>query len=115
MIHHNELVLRDPDAGELALPDDLVTVARSFMAEARSDQTRQAYGRAWRLFEIWCVEKGQETVAGLAGNSRSVAECHGHRRRRPQAAGAVLASTRPSPPSSWPTTPPATASIASTR
>ncbi len=62
MTLHNQLVVRDPDAGELALPDDLVTVARSFIAEARADQTRAAYGRAWRLFETWCGSHGRKQL-----------------------------------------------------
>jgi integrase len=62
------------DATELLkapLRPELSTAARAYMAEARAQTTRRAYGRAWAAFEAWCAAEGRqalpaspETVAG---------------------------------------------------
>ena len=53
------LVTIDPASGEIALADGLIIAAKAFMEEARSERTRQAYGRAWRSFEAWCAGNGR--------------------------------------------------------
>jgi integrase len=52
-----------PTAGtELALPEALVGRAREYMAEARSERTREAYGRWWRVFTAWCQRHGRQAL-----------------------------------------------------
>ena len=51
---------------ELALPERLVDAARHYLAEARSKRTREAYGRAWALFQSWCITNGRQSLPASA-------------------------------------------------
>src|SRR4029078_6547498 len=67
-------LINKADATELLeapLRPGLPNTARAYMAEARAQPTRRAYGRAWAAFEAWCAAEGRqalpaspETVAG---------------------------------------------------
>jgi integrase len=50
------------DAGELALPDVLVSRAKDYAREALSERTREAYGRWWRVFAAWCDGHGRQNM-----------------------------------------------------
>jgi integrase len=51
---------------ELALPERLIDAARHYLAEARSKRTREAYGRAWALFQSWCLANGRQALPASA-------------------------------------------------
>jgi site-specific recombinase XerC len=45
------------DAGDVALPDDLVQSARNYARASHAKRTQEAYARAWKSFEAWCGER----------------------------------------------------------
>ena len=47
---------------ETALPSNLVSGARDYIAGARSERTREAYGKAWRGFTTWCEAHGRRSL-----------------------------------------------------
>ena len=47
---------------EAALPSHLVTGARDYIAGARSERTREAYGKSWRGFTTWCEVHGRKSL-----------------------------------------------------
>ena len=60
-------VIHLPSAGtEIALPDRLIDAARHYMAEARAKRTREAYGRAWTMFQSWCAANGRQCLPAAA-------------------------------------------------
>jgi hypothetical protein len=63
-----EGLIRLPSADtEMALPERLIDAAWHYMAEARSKRTREAYGRAWALFQSWCIINGRQGSSPLIG------------------------------------------------
>jgi integrase len=50
--------------------DELVHATKTFIVEARSERTREAYKRAWRSFEAWCSAHG---ICALPASPETVA------------------------------------------
>lgn len=51
-----------PSGTEIALPPDLVHRTKDYMANARSERTREAYSRWWRVFTGWCDRLGRQAL-----------------------------------------------------
>ena len=49
-------------ATETPLPDHLVAGARDLITAARSDRTRDAYGKSWAAFVTWCASHGRQSL-----------------------------------------------------
>jgi integrase len=50
------------DAGEVALPDELVSRTKDYAREALAERTREAYGRWWKVFSGWCEKRGRQAL-----------------------------------------------------
>lgn len=59
-----ELTAKADATGTLEAPlrPELVEATRDYMAEARAQTTRRAYGRAWAAFEAWCRAEGRQAL-----------------------------------------------------
>ncbi|MEQ1711886.1 MAG: site-specific integrase [Hyphomicrobium sp.] len=49
-------------ATETPLPGRLVAGARDLITAARSERTREAYGKAWAAFVVWCAAHGRQSL-----------------------------------------------------
>lgn len=47
---------------ERALPQDRVEAIASAIADSKSENTKRAYGRAWRQFATWCEKHGRNAI-----------------------------------------------------
>jgi integrase len=50
------------DAGELALPDELIGRAKDYAKEALAEATRTSYALWWRIFSGWCDRHGRQAL-----------------------------------------------------
>lgn len=65
----SEVILVGAERPPVTYPEELVDVTRAYLLEARSQSTREAYARAWRTFEAWCVAQG---VASLPASPETI-------------------------------------------
>jgi hypothetical protein len=54
--------LLNTEAAEPARPAELVARASDHIREAKSDETRTAYGLAWRQLTSWCETHGRRAL-----------------------------------------------------
>ena len=58
----SNLIVLESEPRDLVLSDELISVTRGFMLEARSESTRRAYARGWSCFETWCRAQGRSAL-----------------------------------------------------